>query len=207
MAGLVLIDNDALVLLAGSGHLALLLESIGKSLADCRRLPSFPHVFQKKIASRLLPSVAARVAALAAQIAPLELMPSAAIQDLLVAAHGIDVGEAVLYGVLAEHESILLTTNDKRSVRALCQNSTLATVRDAVAGRVLCLEEVVRKLTEEHGVVAVAPGFREVATVDSFLRVAFTDITVADHAQCHEIVNAYLNDLRSNLSDGFLHEL
>lgn len=44
-----LIDNDALVLFAGSGLLGPLLSSLGIDASECRKIASFDFVFRKKV--------------------------------------------------------------------------------------------------------------------------------------------------------------
>lgn len=204
---LLLIDTDAFVLLAGAGQLDRLLQMLGITSTQCRRLPSLPFVFRKRIAATLPDAIMRRIEAVIDRIAPLELAPSAALLQRLKDARDIDSGEAVLYGVLAERPASLLTTNDKRSMRALCSDPALEDVRDAVAGRVIAVEAVVSRLILENGVHAVAPGFCELAHRNAFLRIVFTEANMAAPDGCAMAVESYLNHLLSGVGDDFLFRL
>lgn len=202
---LLLIDNDAFVLLAGSGHLQAVLATLGLTLADCRYNAPFPFVFRKKIKPNLKESAIKRIERAIAQVKPLELQPTPGLQQQLLAESAIDVGEAVLFGVLAEHPATLLTTNDKRALRALSHSPQLAAIRRAVSGRIIAVESIIRHLVETRTVEVVANGFTEVSVADTRLSVIFSANNIANPSQCREAIESYLKYAIDECGDDFFH--
>ena len=202
---LLLIDNDAFVLLAGSGHLGRVLDLLGLTFSDCRYNAPFPFVFRKKIKPNLSQTVADRIEAAMNQVRPLEHAPSVTTSQQFHDVHNIDVGEAILFGVLAEHPATLLTTNDKRALRALNGTPALASIRDAVGGRIIAVETIIKHLVERETVAAVADGFVEVSTIDKRLLVIFSAHNVAHPEQCSEAIESYLKHALEDCGDGFFY--
>jgi hypothetical protein len=202
---LLLIDNDAFVLLAGSGHLESVLGLLGLTFDDCRYNAPFPFVFRKKIKPGLPPTVADRIEAAMNQVRRLEHAPSATTLQQLQDVHEIDVGEAILFGVLAEHPATLLTTNDKRALRTLSSTPALAPIKQAVTGRILAVESIIQHLVEKQSVATVADGFVEVSTIDKRLSVIFSANNVAHPEQCSEAIESYLKLAVEECGEGFFY--
>ncbi len=204
---LLLIDNDAFVLLAGSGHLQAVIATLGLEPADCRYNAPFPFVFRKKIKPNLRNSAIERIERAIAQIKPLELKSTPGLQQQLLTESAIDIGEAILFGVLAEHPATLLTTNDKRALRALSQSPELAGIRQAVCGRIIAVESIIRHLVENRTVEAVANGFIEVSVADIRLSVIFSDNNIANPSHCREAIESYLKHAIDECGADFFYSL
>lgn len=204
---LLLIDNDAFVRFAGSGHFEKILAGVGVELAQCRYNAPFPFVYRRSIRPSLPPTLADRIDPWIDRMRPLELAPSAGIEQQLIDAPDIDVGEAVLIGVLAEHETTLLTTNDRRALRALSSLPELAEIRQAVAGRVIVMEPIIDHLVRKHGIEAIAPGFAELALIDARLSIIFSANNLAHADQCQDAIRSYLNDTIQELGHDLLASL
>jgi hypothetical protein len=204
---LLLVDSDAFILLAGSGHLGHVLSLLELTLDDCRYIAALPFMFRRKLSRGLPAPVIARIEAAFAQARVLDMQPSPSLQEQLVAIPEIDVGEAVLFGILAENQSFLLTTNDKRALRSLSTTAELATIRAAVAGRIIPIESIARRLCQTHTVAAIAPGFVEVAAKDTFLATVFTPHAIANPDQCFEAIDSYLADVRKECGEDLFFPL
>lgn len=209
MAGrIVLIDTDVFILLAASGLLDRVLGLLGCSRADARRLDALPHMARgKKLKLKYDAPTLAKVVAEAQTIAPITDQPSAETATLLQGCDGIDYGEAVLYGLLFEHEVFYLASNDKRAMRALCSAAELKPLRDGVAGRVIALESVLAAILPLDGVSATADKFAPVLHADTMLQVVFTHHNINSPDSAMAAVRSYLESLQHDLGADFLYTL
>lgn len=105
-------------------------------------------------------------------------------QNLAIA--DIDPGENLMFALMAENSSWMLTTGDRRSLVALAQEPKLGKVRAAVAGRLVCLETVLRLLVTQDGVGKVAAAFSSVRDCDTKLRVIFSEANETNIGSCLE---------------------
>jgi hypothetical protein len=118
--------------------------------------------------------------------------------------NGIDEGEALLYGLLAESNSCCLTSGDKVAMRALVAQPSLQPVRQLVAGRVICLESILKLLVQADGVDAVAQVWLPLRDSYKSLAVIFSEVNCKDQSQCLECLASILNDLQKQLGSDFL---
>lgn len=201
---LLLIDNDAFILLAGAGHIEAAVVSLGFSLGQCRRLPTLPFVFDKKIARKLQPDEASRVRAAIDTVGTLEDDVRGDIRSRFVDKPEIDAGEVVLFSALASSGAALLSTNDKRAMKAV---ASLASdpPQGGVAGRVICCESIIKKLVIQHGVASIGPGFAGMGTTNAAMNVCFSQSCLADQSQCIAALDSYINELERTCGAGFLY--
>ena len=148
-----LIDNDAFVLLAGASVLEETIREAGFAIAEARRLRSLEFMLRKRArAFQKYPAeVVNRALEACARIAPVELAPDAATLEVFAGIAGVDEGEAVLFGLMAEHQLHFLASNDKTAMRAVAANPKLKEIRKQIAGRVYCMELLVEKLLVSIG--------------------------------------------------------
>jgi hypothetical protein len=83
------------------------------------------------------------------------------------------IGELTLiYGAIAEPD-FYLVTGDKRCLRALVKNSELATTREKLKGRVICLEQLIYQLIIKEGFEIIKSKIIPARECDTSLKVAF----------------------------------
>lgn len=207
---LLLLDNDAFILLSGAGVLLETIELLGYEADHSRRLASLPFMLRKPAQSlRHLPAdVLQRALEDCDRIPALELSPP---QEMLSMFEGhsqdIDEGEVVLMGVAAVHSLHLLASNDKRALRGLVKQPALKGIRDALAGRVVCLEAIVRKMILIHGPVKAEEKLKAMVTIDKRISTILSPVTTGRPDDCLLAVDSFLTKLRGELGAGFLKEL
>ncbi len=207
--GTLLIDSDVFIVLSGAGLLERAIGVIGFQTEDARRLAPLPQMLGRSARLRkTYPSVVLQSARLACEsIAPIVDAPDATLQERLLAIPDIDDGEALLYAILAKETACLLTSGDKRSMRALCGAADAATIRAAVSGRVVCLDSVVRKLVEMDGAAKTASALAPLLPHHATLRIVFSPANVVSAGGCLAAIDSYLGSLRGEVGEGFLREL
>lgn len=204
---LLLIDTDMLVLLGGSGTLGDVLHSLNFEPQQTRRLAAATQQFQRGRAFKDNYTATVLQAALrtAHAIAPITARPAdPAAFDALARVSGIDLGEAELFALLAEQDGYYLTTGDKRALAALATRKEVVEIRQRVAGRLICLESVLRLLVDRNGAEATAQAFRPLRTHKT-IGVLLSDLQTQSDDACRQGIDFYLNDLIRVTGDGFLH--
>jgi hypothetical protein len=203
-----LIDNDAFVLLAGAGMLREAVERLGFSVSEARRLRSLEFMLRKRATAfqKYPAEVLSRALEECGRVPQLEAVPNPDIQRLFESFVGIDDGEARLYAVTAEHSLYYLASNDKTAMRVVATNDRLKSLREMVAGRVICMEAVTRKLIQTKGPESVAQRFGGIAAADKRLAAILSPATTGRPQDCLAAVESFLNGLRNELGADFLFE-
>lgn len=204
---LLLVDSDVFIILSAAGVLARTTELLGFGLEDLRRLPALENqltrgrAFRKKYPQGILDTALG----FCHDVAPLTQRPSdVGTLAQLAAVNDIDEGEAVMYGLMVDHPLYILASGDKRAMRALAANAGLRNIRDALAGRILCLEAAVHMLVRRDGVTQVANGFTPLRSVNTALRVAFSRGAATTKKDCLRALESYLSDLKNDVGGDFL---
>ena len=91
-------------------------------------------------------------------------------------------------------------------MRALCSNPALRDIRMAIAGRVICMETIIRELVAADGVRSTAEAFAVVREANATLRVVFSERNTASGRQCLEALDSYLSELTGELGPDFLYQ-
>ena len=204
---LLLIDTDMLVLLAGSGTLGDVLQTLGFEPRQIRRLAAATRQFQhgRAFKDNYAASVLQAAVRTAHAITPLTERPvDPASFDALAAISDIDVGEAELFALLAEHDGYYLTTGDSRALVALAVREEVAELRQRVAGRLICLESVLRLLVDRNGAEATAQAFRALRTHRT-IGVLLSDPQARSDDVCLQGIDSYLNNLVEKTGSDFLY--
>lgn len=178
-------DNDVLSRIAAAGMVEHVLAVVGIGAERAYCLPSLvPMLGEKKRIGRSM-TPEAREAALRgiAGVRVWRDSPDATLRGRLAAVPGIDDGEAVIFAALVEDRTLALATGDKVSLRALCAAPELRDVRDALAGRVLCLETLLHGLVMRHGALAVGEAFRLVRRYQT-IGIVLSDVAMRDEMSC-----------------------
>jgi hypothetical protein len=203
---LLLIDTDMLVLLGGSDTLLAALELLGFQAAQTRRLAAAVHQLERgrSFKDAYAGSVLQAALRAARTVEPIREQPAdPLLLDRLAGTSGVDLGEAELFALLAEHEGYYLTTGDRRSIVALATNENLAAVRERVAARIVCLESILRLLVARNGAKATALAFHALRTHKT-IAVLLSDSQAQSNEVCLQGIDSYLNDLIRKTGEGFL---
>jgi len=204
---LLLVDSDIFIILSSAGVLERTAELLGFESEDIRRLPALENQLTRGTKFKKMYPQEIRNAALSCcqGIAPLTERPSdVRILDQLASVSDIHVGEAVMYALMVERPSYLLASGDKRAMQALAANADLRNVRDALAGRILCLEAAVRMLVRRDGVAQVANAFTPLRSVNTTLSIVFSRGAATTKQNCLRALESYLTDLKNAVGDDFL---
>jgi hypothetical protein len=134
----------------------------------------------------------------------LEEMPQTATLALFDQVPEIDEGEQILYGLLADQPLHFLASNDKRAMTAVATNPRLANLRAAIAGKVVCVETVTRRLIQADGPTVVADRFGGLNCPDKRLATILSPATSGSPDDCLLGIESYLSQLHRQLGQDFL---
>ena len=204
----ILIDSDAFLILAGAGRIDSALELLGFNHQRAFRLSPLPQMIgRSKPIREKYPAAARRQALMAcSRIRGIVDRPDDELFQRLIEVRDIDDGEALLYGLLAERPLTLLASGDKRAMIALCSDESVADIQRSVAGRVICLESVLRRVVARDGVAAVAQSFLPVMKTYKTLQIVFSEQNRTDESQCLVALDSCLDALKRQVGEGFLYE-
>ena len=204
-----LLDNDAFILLAGAGILRETIELLGFAFEDARRLTELPFMLRKpSVSLRSYPAdVLQRALEDCERVAAIEDVPTdETIFTFAESDADVQDGEALLFGVAAEHGLYFLASNDKRAMRGVASDSSLKPIRDAVRGRVVCLEAVIKRFILTYGPEAAAQKLSTLAKLDKRSRSILSPAESGRPQDCLEGVNSWLNGLHKDMGQGFLYD-
>lgn len=105
----------------------------------------------------------------------------------------IDVGEAILFSVLLQYSGYNVVTGDKRSIRAL--TAVPKDIREALAGRVICLEQIMVKALSILGLARLQERVCPHRDIDRSISNVMGSRCDADEAAVVEGLNSYINEL------------
>jgi hypothetical protein len=100
------------------------------------------------------------------RVRPLDDVPSGTFRGVLEKVTDVDAGEALLLSLAAERTCYYLASNDKRAMRSVASDNRLHKLRDAVAGKIICMELVLSRLLDSEGAESVARWFGGLNAVD-----------------------------------------
>jgi hypothetical protein len=199
-----LIDNDAFVLFAGIGWLEPAVKSIGFELTQCLRIDALPHMLRKRKSFKAYPvEMQDRALASCNLVAALTERPRAELLDPLVGCGGIDPTDAILFAMLAQEPDWWLLTGDKRAMRGLAAEPSVAHIKQMIQGRVSCVETVFDRLVRLNGSQISADAFRPLRNIQNTVAVVFSDGHAADHAGCLAAIQYYIDDLEGDVGTDF----
>lgn len=201
-----LIDNDAFILLAGADSLRAAVDVLGFSLDEARRLRTLEFMLRKpSIALRNHPAnLLDRALEECAHVRELDDAPLGSLGRPFESIPEVDSGEALLLAVTAAQSFHYLASNDKRAMRAVAQDPRLKSVRDAVSGRVICMEAVLSRLIQVEGPELIAQRFRGARAMDKRIAAFLSPVATGRPQDCLTGVNSFLAGLQKELGEGFL---
>lgn len=122
----------------------------------------------------------------------------------LVGIHDVDEGEVGLFSAAMSLTTQHVLTGDKRCIRGLAQGAqdspAVAAIVDALAGRVMCLEQVMWALVEQFDTDTIADRVKKMPQIDGSLKMIFgaQDTKAA--------FRSYISEVRRDAA-GMLHPL
>lgn len=203
---MLLIDSDAFILLAGAGLLTRAIELLGFQVRNSRRLGALEPMLRKPSRSLKRHPAEALSRALEAckVVSPLERAPDDATKAMLGEHPNVDDGEALIFAVVATHTHCLMASNDKTAMRAVATDPGLRKLRSKVAGRVICLEALVRLLLQHDGPKAIAQAFGGHGASDRRLAAILSCVAGGRPQDCLPAADSFLARLEEEFGAGFL---
>lgn len=194
-----LVDNDALLKLARFGLLDALVTMFGVNARDIRVLATAKYSLLPA-KNRLLrckdEDSANRLEEFLTKSEPLSSVDTNIhLLDALSAIPSIDAGEALLLAAGASNYETLVITGDKRALAALCADSSISKIANALAGRVVTLEVIFWQLVNKcftHTQSCV----RSKPDVDKAIRNVFGVSTPAPIDSVRVALASYINHLQ-----------
>lgn len=113
----------------------------------------------------------------------------------------LDGGESLLLAVAVTRSVGRFLTGDKRAIRSTEELLELHARLATISGRVVCLEQLVKRLVESGAFLVVRAAICEAPTVDRTLSLCFSctnDLAIEDTAI--EGLRSHINDLRTGAS-------
>jgi hypothetical protein len=195
-------DNDVIYKLAACDLLEDAWGAIGLSPADVHVLPTAAYRFgiakkSKKAEARFGAQVLARIEEFLAKVRTIDLEPPAEELSVLAGVDGIDSGEALLFAIGARDQSSRVLTGDKRSLRTLATEDSCRAIAKTLAGRILCVEQIVQVMIRHVGFEEVRNRVLPGVSCDTVLRAVFGSGQDAREAEVLAGLNSYLAELRS----------
>jgi hypothetical protein len=200
MDRLILLDNDALLKLARYGLLDEAIAVFGCTITDVRVLATAKYVlFPAK--NRLIlcedEESYSRLADFLSNVKPLDAkLANPELLDTLTTVQNIDTGEALLLAVAASAKNTLIITGDKRSLAALCSDTSLVHISTALAGRVVSMEVLFSDLVK-HQFAYIQERVKSKPNVDKALNIAFGVSISANYEAVQGALASYINHLRT----------
>jgi hypothetical protein len=116
-------------------------------------------------------------------------------------AFGIDGGEAIIFAATAQLDSFLVATGDKTSLRSLAADNKFRAVTIRLAGRVICLEQIIGRCIDQFGFGRVKDKVVPAVDCDQALRAIFGSGLLATKDGVLDGIDGYVADLRSSTGD------
>ncbi len=207
---ILLCDNDILKKLAACDLLATALDALSLTKEQLRILQTAPYVLGLAGAGKHRNTqhtlVQQRLGTFFDGVEYIDEKISTATVSAFAAVDEIDQGEAVLYATAVECEGYIITTGDKRSLRALSSAPTLSCYVERLRGRVVCLEQMVKIMIRRHGFDFIKQHVIPAREFDTALRVAFGSGEKAEESNVLAALQAYIDSLRSETATLLINE-
>jgi len=203
-----LVDNDVLVKGACYGVLGEFAASVSSTASRCGVLGAARFVVPKAISRQQLHGDAA----VAGEVFQAFLdqndivEPTADEQELAAElesaaqalALNLDAGESQLAAIVVSRAVPALLTGDKRAIVAMEQLLETTPELQALAGRVHCLEQAVRRLVDAAGIDTIRPAICAEPRVDKALTICFSCASgQASQTSVRTALDSYIADLRA----------
>lgn len=189
-------DNDVILKLAACDLLDESLAALNITKSDVYVLPTAKYA----LARAVVPHgevVAARVNEFLASVQIIAWEPPPDELRLFEDTLGIDQGEAVLYASTATLDDFALVTGDKASLKALAGSAECQPIVNRLAGRVICLEQIIQRCVNHAGFDTVKNKVVPARGCDKALGAIFGSGLTTNATSVHEGLSSYISHLRS----------
>jgi len=202
-----LIDSDFFVLLSAAGFLEQGCDLLGYRLDATRRNPALDRQLSngRKWIQKYSQKVRTRVLVDCLKVTPLTDRPrDPAVEQKLAEAQDIDIGEAVMFGLMVKNPEYMMASGDKRAIRSLATDPKLKSISKSLSGRIYCFEEVLDRLVRHLGVRPVAAAYGELLKDDGVLARAFREGDNTNQSHCIQVIDFYRTQLIKDVGTSFL---
>lgn len=195
-------DNDVISKLASCDLLDDAIGSLDSNIAAVRILSTFKHRFGITNASRRVrieqevgQEPFQRILSFQQRVGEI---PAASNELLLVFEDlpAIDAGEAQIFASACESPGVLVVTGDKRSIGSLANDAACDTIAQSLAGRVVCFEQVVKKVITTRGFDYAKRRIVPAVDCDTALRAIFGMGLDAEEGNVMRALDSYIEHLR-----------
>lgn len=204
---LLFLDNDVIIKLAASNLFWDAATCLGFQSHDLRVLATAEFVFKSKAMEKIYPkSIRDSAISIVKQCQTANLIYDKNL-EILMGIEGIDPGEATLIVAATIQDSLFyLATGDKRCLMALSASTGLASIRQQLNGRIICLEQIIKKLIETRGFQYVLSQVILAREYDKSLKAIFGSGKDSTPDNVAIALEGYIQDLRKN-APGLLAEV
>lgn len=201
MSSVCFLDNDIFLKLVACDLFDEALEILNIKESDLRVLPSARYYFRKK--KRYPEALRIKVTETAQHYQTIIISSSEAINEVekLQKYESIDDGEAILVAATREEESFWLITGDKRFLRTLANSPELDLISSRLQGKVICLEQLIRKLIFKQGFNKTLTNVLPARQYDTALKSIFGSGKQCTKDNVLKSLEAYIEDLRKDTKE------
>jgi hypothetical protein len=179
----ILIDNDVVIKLAQMDAYADVLAALGVKSKEVGSAPHMLDYMGRKVA-RVTRSQeeADRLQQILLSITEItitadESLLSAQMMKAILQAHlDMDEGEVLLMAVAIKRSETTLATGDKRALRSLPALAVSVPSLSALMGRIICFEQIIRKLCEKHGLPRVRTAVLTARHADGTITMVYDEL-------------------------------
>ncbi|MGL5065959.1 MAG: hypothetical protein ACRC62_38815 [Microcoleus sp.] len=206
MSTVLFLDNDIILKLVACNLFWESVVSLGATQLDLRVLPDAKFVFKnsRKIVRKYPEAIRSSAISIVGCCPKIQLVSIDPLQQLEI--EGIDPGERLLIAAALDEESFYLATGDKRCLKALAAAPQLFEIKQRLEKRVICLEQLIKKLIEIQGFDEVLSRVLPVRDCDKALASIFGSGSRATRDNVLLALSGYIDELREETS-GLLADL
>lgn len=200
-------DNDIISKLAACDLFLEALSSLKLEESDLRVLSTAQYVFRGRNFKKYPDNIRNYAIKIAEKYTKVnQECVNIEIIDDLQKIEGIDPGESLLTAAAFNEESFYLTTGDKRYITALGKATHIEAIQLKLSGRVICLEQVIRRIICSQGFENTLTKVLPARQYDKSLNAIFGSGEKCTQDNVVMSLDAYIEDLR-NKSGGLLADL
>jgi hypothetical protein len=204
------VDNDIVVKLAALDLCDEAFRVLGVKCGEIQVLPTAKYRLyvaknREKGILRWGAEIHSRIQAFLSQVCETPGSPDPGDEQSLANIMGVDPGEAILFSAASRLQDSRIVTGDKKSVVALASEPKCKELVEKLAGRVVCLEQVVRDTIDDLGFAKVLPRVTTGVHQDSALRIVFSSGILTQETDVRDGLRSYIEDLRK-ASAGMLRQ-
>jgi hypothetical protein len=210
----ILIDNDVVIKLAQMdayadalsalgvkpkevGSAPHMLDYMGRKLARITRSQEEADRLQQILLSITEITITAEESALSAQM----------MKTILQAQLDMEEGEVLLMSVAIKRPETTLATGDKRALRGLPTLAETVPILATLKGRIICFEQIIRKLCEKHGFPRIRIAVLTARHADGTITMAYDELQSGGAKQFMAALNFLVQNQLPTVAPNWLRSL